>query len=48
VAALAPAQLIIVDHRLTTAQTPIFDWRPGAAPAAAAPAPLTPGVETDH
>jgi regulator of protease activity HflC (stomatin/prohibitin superfamily) len=42
VAALAQRQLIIVDHRLTTAQAPIFDGRPGGASVP------TPGVETDH
>jgi regulator of protease activity HflC (stomatin/prohibitin superfamily) len=58
VAALAQTPLIIVDHRLTAAQTPIIDWRTvgmaAAAPAnvapqpPAAPATLTPEVESDN
>jgi regulator of protease activity HflC (stomatin/prohibitin superfamily) len=45
VAALSQTPLIIVDHRLTAAQTPIIDWRtlsaPAAAPGGAAPSNST-------
>jgi regulator of protease activity HflC (stomatin/prohibitin superfamily) len=42
VAALSQTALIIVDHRLTAAQTPIIDWRTLGAPGAAAPANINP------
>jgi regulator of protease activity HflC (stomatin/prohibitin superfamily) len=48
VAALAQTPLTILDHRLSAAQAPIIDLRTIGAPASAAPAPLTPDVETDH
>jgi regulator of protease activity HflC (stomatin/prohibitin superfamily) len=44
VATLSQAPLIIVDHRLTAAQSPVIDWRTLGAGGAAAVTPAQPGA----